>query len=292
MKRFLAIVTVLAASAVWPALSGAATFKGVVVGSQHGTLLVAAPGGDVTAVSGRASVGSRVTVSGRTVRVVGHSSRAVVRGVVVGRTATTMFLSAGRHLLAVRTGRHTSSVGSTPIPLVPLPGHAISATLHISGGGQLDDEGDDDLGSGVTVAGLRSGHRRCGCSRLRDPDRERPDADGAAAGRADASGDARRNDGHTPAGLRRRAAAGERRRPGRRRRWRRRRRRRRRRLALPSHFSPRAAPTTPERPARGPRSCSRDTAAWSPGCVGCSCATRPRPRTRRSRRSSPPIGRC
>ena len=146
MKRFLAIVTVLAASAVWPALSGAATFKGVVVGSQHGTLLVAAPGGNVTAVAGRASVGSRVTVSGRTVRVVGRSSRAVVRGVVVGRTATTMFLSAGRHLLAVRTGRHTSSVGSTPVPLVPQPGHKISATLHISGGGQLDDEGEDDLG--------------------------------------------------------------------------------------------------------------------------------------------------
>jgi hypothetical protein len=152
MKRFLAIVTVLAASALWPALSNAATLKGVVVGSQHGTLLVAAPSGGVTAVAGRASVGSRVTVSGRTVRVVGRTSRAVVRGVVIGRTATTMFLSAGRHLLAVRTGRHTASVGSTPVPLVPLPGHAISATLHISNSGQLDDEGDDDLGPAAAPA--------------------------------------------------------------------------------------------------------------------------------------------
>ena len=152
MKRFLAIVTVLAASALWPALSGAATFKGVVVGSQHGTLLVAAPGGNVTAVAGRASVGSRVAVSGRTVHVVGHANRAVVRGVVVGRTATTMFLSAGRHLLAVHTARHTSSVGSTPVPPVPQPGHKISATLHISGGGQLDDEGDDDLGPAPAVS--------------------------------------------------------------------------------------------------------------------------------------------
>ena len=152
MKRFLAIATVLAASALWPALSGAATFKGVVVGSQHGTLLVAAPAGNVTAVAGRASVGSRVAVSGRTVHVVGHANRAVVRGVVVGRTATTMFLSAGRHLLAVHTARHTSSVGSTPVPLVPQPGHKISATLHISGGGQLDDEGDDDLGPAPAVS--------------------------------------------------------------------------------------------------------------------------------------------
>lgn len=152
MKRFLAIATVLTASALWPALSGAATFKGVVVGSQHGTLLVAGPSGGVNAVAGRASVGSRVAVSGRTVHVVGHANRAVVRGVVVGRTATTMFLSAGRHLLAVHTARHTSSVGSTPVPLVPLPGHAISTTLHISNGGQLDDEGDDDLGPAPAVS--------------------------------------------------------------------------------------------------------------------------------------------
>ncbi len=152
MKRLLAIVTVLAASAVWPALSGAATFKGVVVGSQHGTLLVAGAGGGVNAVSGRAAVGSRVSVSGRTVHVVGRANRAVVRGVVVGRTATTMFLSAGRHLLAVHTARHTSSVGSTPVPLVPLPGHAISTTLHISNSGRLDDEGDDDLGPAPAVS--------------------------------------------------------------------------------------------------------------------------------------------
>jgi hypothetical protein len=152
MKRFLTIAIVLAASALWPALSGAATFKGVVVGSQHGTLLVAGAGGGVNAVGGRASVGSRVAVSGRTVHVVGHANRAVVRGVVVGRTATTMFLSAGRHLLAVHVARHTASVGSTPVPLVPLPGHAVSTTLHISNGGQLDDEGDDDLGPAPAVS--------------------------------------------------------------------------------------------------------------------------------------------
>jgi hypothetical protein len=72
--------------------------------------------------------------------------------VVVGRNATTMFLSAGRHLLAVHTARRTASVGSTPVPLVPLPGHAVSTTLHISNGGQLDDEGDDDLGPAPAVS--------------------------------------------------------------------------------------------------------------------------------------------
>ncbi len=151
MKRFLAIVTVLGASALWPSMSGAATVKGVVVAKQHGILLVAAPGGNVSAVAGRASVGSRVSVSGRTVRVVGRADRAAVRAVVVGRTATTMFLSAGRHLLAVRAGRHTSIVGDL-VPPGPLPGHAISTTLHIANGGQLEDEGqDDDLGPAQAV---------------------------------------------------------------------------------------------------------------------------------------------
>ena len=116
MKQLLAILTVLAASAAWPALSSAATFKGVVVAKERGTLLVASSNGSVTAAPGRASVGSRVSVSGRSVRVVGRASRAVVRGVVAGRTATTMFLSAGGHLLAVRTARHPASVVGTPAP--------------------------------------------------------------------------------------------------------------------------------------------------------------------------------
>jgi hypothetical protein len=116
MKRLLVIVAVLAVSAVWPALSGAATFKGVVVAKERGTLLVARSNGAVAAVSGRAAVGARVAVSGRSVRVVGRASRALVRGVVVKRTATTMFLSAGRHLLAVQTGRHTARSRTRPRP--------------------------------------------------------------------------------------------------------------------------------------------------------------------------------
>lgn len=154
MRQFLAVLAVLAAAAAWPALSGAATSKGVVVGKDRGTLLVASSNGSVAAVPGRASVGARVAVSGRSVRVVGHASRAVVRGVVVGRSASTMFLSVARHLLAVRIGRHTASVSATPpASSVPTPGHVISATLHISGGGGLDEESEDDLGPapGISV---------------------------------------------------------------------------------------------------------------------------------------------
>jgi hypothetical protein len=152
MKRLLVLVVVLAVSAVWPALSGAATFKGVVVAKEHGTLLVARSNGVVASVSGRASVGARVAVSGRSVRVVGRASRALVRGIVVKRTATTMFLSAGRHLLAVQTGRHTASVSdSPPTGSTPLPGSVVSTQVTINGD-QLDEDSTDDLGqTGATT---------------------------------------------------------------------------------------------------------------------------------------------
>jgi hypothetical protein len=104
-----------------------------------------------------------VRVAGGSVRVVGRTSRAVVQGVVVGRTASTMFLAAGRHVLAVRTARQTAAAPA-PVPLVPQPGHKISATLRISGAGGLDDEGDDDLGPAAapvtveaTVAAVTAG---------------------------------------------------------------------------------------------------------------------------------------
>lgn len=154
MKRVLPILAVVVAAAAWPTVSSAAVQTGVVVAKQQGTLLVAGPSGGVTAIAGRAPVGARVSVAGRTVRIVGHASRAVVRGVVVGRSASTMFLSAARHLLAVRMGRHAASVrASPPVSSVPTAGHVISTTLHISGGGKLDEESEDDLGPapGVSV---------------------------------------------------------------------------------------------------------------------------------------------
>ena len=68
----LAAVAALAA-ALWPAAGSAATFKGIVVAKQRGTLLVASPAGLVRAASGSAAVGSRVVLGGGHATVVGHA---------------------------------------------------------------------------------------------------------------------------------------------------------------------------------------------------------------------------
>ncbi|HWX09120.1 MAG TPA: hypothetical protein VNY33_04000 [Gaiellaceae bacterium] len=153
MKRLSLIFAVAAVVAVWPASSGAATFTGVVVAKQHGALLVASPAGVVTAVTGRASIGSRVTVSGGSVTVVGRAHVARVRGIVVRRVGATMFLSSNRHLVAVHTGRVLASVNdttpppTTPAPTTPATGDNVSAQVTIGNGGELDESSVENLGS-------------------------------------------------------------------------------------------------------------------------------------------------
>ena len=115
MKRLTLICAVAAVIGIWPAASSAATFHGVVVAKQRGALLVASPAGVVRAVSGSASIGSRVALSGGHVTVTGRARTAQIRGTVVRRVGRTMFLSSNRHLVAVHTG--TSTPGSTLPPI-------------------------------------------------------------------------------------------------------------------------------------------------------------------------------
>jgi hypothetical protein len=143
MKRVLPIIAAVAAVvAVWPAASGATTFKGVVVARQHGALLVASRSGAVQSVSGRAAIGSRVTVSGGRAEVVGRAHVARVRGVLVRRVGSTMFLSSNRHLVAVHTARVLASAGNG----TPQQGDMVSTQVTIQNGGELDEESTDDLG--------------------------------------------------------------------------------------------------------------------------------------------------
>jgi hypothetical protein len=134
----LAAVSAVAA-AMWPAAGGAATFKGIVVAKQGGTLLVASPAGLVRAFNGSAAVGSRVVLGGARATVVGHASRARIRGIVVRRIGATLFVSSNRHLLAL----HTARVLAGPSPASP--GTIISAQVGIVNG-QLDEQDEDDLG--------------------------------------------------------------------------------------------------------------------------------------------------
>lgn len=152
MKRLSLIAALVAVAAVWPAASGAATFKGIVVAKQHGALLVASPSGSVTSVSGHASIGSRVSVSGGHASVVGRAHSARIRGVVVKRVGSTLFLSSNRHLVAVHTGRvlasatDTAPIPTTPAPTTPAPGTIVSSQVAIQGNGELDEQSSEDVG--------------------------------------------------------------------------------------------------------------------------------------------------
>jgi hypothetical protein len=150
MKRLAVIFAATAVLGAWPAASNAATFKGVVVAHQRGALLVASSAGVVRAVSGSASIGARVVLSGGHATVVGRARTARVRGIVVRRVGTTVFLSSNSHLVAVHTGRRAASVSDTTptpaTPTTPAPGDVVSSQVTIQNG-ELDEEASEDLGS-------------------------------------------------------------------------------------------------------------------------------------------------
>src|SRR5207248_7694709 len=137
--------------ALGPAAGSAATFKGIVVAKQGGTLLVASPAGLVRAVSGSAAVGSRIVLGGAHATVVGRATRARIRGVVVRRVGTTLFISSNRHLLALHTRRVLA--GTTPITTPAAPGTVVAAQVGIANG-QLDEEDETEVGqvSANTIA--------------------------------------------------------------------------------------------------------------------------------------------
>jgi len=143
LKGFLLLVTVaVVAAALWPAAGGAARFSGVVVAKERGTLLVASSTGVVRAVSGRASVGSRVSVGGSHAAVVGRAATARIRGIVVRSVGTTLFISSNRHLLALHTMRRLADTAPTT---APAPGTIVSAQVGIANG-QLDEQDENDVG--------------------------------------------------------------------------------------------------------------------------------------------------
>jgi hypothetical protein len=151
-KGFLLLAVMAAvAAAWWPAAGSAAAFKGIVVASQRGTLLVASPAGLVRAASGHAAVGSRVVLSGGRAAVVGRATKARIRGIVVRRVGTTLFIASNRHLLALHTARVLADTTPTTPPAAP--GTVVSAQVAISNG-QLDEQDETEVGqvSGNTLA--------------------------------------------------------------------------------------------------------------------------------------------
>jgi hypothetical protein len=146
MTRCLLAASALALVLAMPAGAARAggSTSGVVVGVQHGLLLVASPAGLVQTVSGRASIGTRVLVSGsRLMRTLGRTRHALIEGVVVRRSGRMMFLSAAHHLLVIHTSaRRPASLADAP----PAPGSVVQTTVAIDDQGELDDQGDHQLG--------------------------------------------------------------------------------------------------------------------------------------------------
>lgn len=144
IRKGLILAAALAATAAFlPGTGSAATFRGIVVASQHGSLLVATPAGVVQAVRGRAALGARIAVSGHGIAVVGHSRSAVIRGIVVRRIGTTLVLASNRHLVAIHKARVLAD--TTPTQTAPAPGSVVSTTVGIQNG-ELDEENEDQVG--------------------------------------------------------------------------------------------------------------------------------------------------
>lgn len=139
MKRSFLLPVILAVVAFAPSNAGAATAHGVVVGKQHGLLLVASPTGLVQTVRASASIGS--VVSGT--RVVGRATRARLHGIVIKRIGSTMFLSSNHHLLAVHTGRVLADHSQ---PTTPTAGAVVNTTVDVKQNGELDEQGEDEVG--------------------------------------------------------------------------------------------------------------------------------------------------
>jgi hypothetical protein len=150
MKRLTQIAAVIAVIGVWPAASSAATFKGVVVAKQRGTVLVASPAGLVRSAAGSASIGSRVVLSGGHATVVGRAHTARIRGIVVRRVGTTTFIASNKHLIAIHTARRLASVSAQP-PITttigaPTIGTPVVSQVTINGNGELDEDSSETVG--------------------------------------------------------------------------------------------------------------------------------------------------
>jgi len=145
-KKLLLLFVVSAAMAAWPTVASAGTFKGIVVGSIGGSVLVAAPSGSVHTFAGHAFLGSRVMMSGRRLTVIGRAKTAHIRGIVIRRIGATMFLLSNMHLVAVHAARRLASANDTPSTASAPVGDLVNTQVTISDDGQLDDDQEDDIG--------------------------------------------------------------------------------------------------------------------------------------------------
>jgi hypothetical protein len=146
MKRFLLLSAAVGALVVAPnALASTHSSTGTVIALTRGGVLVAGGKGFVSFVPGRARVGSRVVLTGSSLRIVGFSHAARVRGIVAARRGNLLVLSAAHRLFPMRMrGRVPAAVSSSRSG--PEPGDVVGATVSIDERGNVVATSTEDDG--------------------------------------------------------------------------------------------------------------------------------------------------
>jgi len=150
VKKIALLTAVAAAVLVYPAVSSAASFHGVVIvkQSKRHALVVASSTGRVRTVHTsrmRIRVGARVSVRARVlhdgtfsatkVSADGRAHKARIRGVVVRRTRGGRLVSAGHSVFAIHSNRNE-----------PRPGDVVDEDVTIGANGELDEDDFDEVG--------------------------------------------------------------------------------------------------------------------------------------------------
>ena len=146
MKRFLLLCATVGALLVAPnALASTQhSSTGTVIALTRGGVLVAGAKGFVSFAPGHARVGSRVVLSGSSLRIVGFANAARLRGVVAARRGNVLVLSAAHRLFPVRMrGRAPAAVSDRS---GPQPGEIVGATVSIDEHGNVVATSTDDEG--------------------------------------------------------------------------------------------------------------------------------------------------
>jgi hypothetical protein len=149
MTRLSVLTAVIVGFAIVPAIGNAAPTTGVVVARQGQLLLVAFASGRVRVLHGRARVGARVSSSGTHFTIVGLARNARLRGVLVRRSGSRIFVESAHHLLALDSGRVLSSVGGSAT--APQPGDVVDAEVAIDGQGDLAEQTLETVGHDTTA---------------------------------------------------------------------------------------------------------------------------------------------
>lgn len=150
MKRFLLLSAAAGALVLAPSALASTTHSstGTVIALTRGGVLVAGGKGFISFAPGHARVGSRVTLTGSSLRIVGFAHAARVRGVVAARRGNLLVLSAAHRLFPMRmSGRVPAAVSSHS---GPEPGDVVAATVSIDEHGDVVATSTEDDGQVAT----------------------------------------------------------------------------------------------------------------------------------------------